>query len=71
MPVGTQGNNTETRGHRRVYPDWLPGVRTANVKLCVTRCSCIAILLVSLVSFTAVTLCVASQVKSKVVPVLS
>jgi len=31
------------------------------VQLCATRCSCIAILWVSLVSFTAITLCVASQ----------
>jgi hypothetical protein len=31
------------------------------VQLCATRCSCIAILSVSLVSFVAITLCVASQ----------
>jgi len=31
------------------------------VQLSDTKCSCIAILLVSLVSFTAITLCVASQ----------
>jgi hypothetical protein len=31
------------------------------VQLSATRCSCIAILLVSLVSFVAITLCVASQ----------
>jgi hypothetical protein len=31
------------------------------VQLSATRCSCIAILLVSLVSFAAITLCVASQ----------
>jgi hypothetical protein len=31
------------------------------VQLSATRCSCIAILWVSLVSFTAITLCVASQ----------
>jgi hypothetical protein len=31
------------------------------VQLCATRCSCIAILCVSLVSFAAITRCVASQ----------
>jgi hypothetical protein len=31
------------------------------VQLSATRCSCIAILLVSLVSFATITLCVASQ----------
>jgi hypothetical protein len=37
------------------------------VQLSATRCSCIAILCVSLVSFAAITLCVASQrVLSKV-----
>jgi hypothetical protein len=43
------------------FPDWLPGVRTAMIQLSATRCSCIAILWVSLVSFAAITLCVASQ----------
>jgi hypothetical protein len=32
-----------------------------TIQLCATRCSCIAILWVSLVSFVAITLCVASQ----------
>jgi hypothetical protein len=32
-----------------------------TVQLCATRCSCIAILWVSLVSFAAITLCVASE----------
>jgi hypothetical protein len=31
------------------------------VQLCATRCSCISILSVSLVSFAAITLCIASQ----------
>jgi hypothetical protein len=31
------------------------------IQLSATRCSCVAILLVSLVSFAAITLCVASQ----------
>jgi hypothetical protein len=45
------------------FPNWPPGVRTANgTAFCSdTRCNCIAILSVSLVSFAAVTLCVASQ----------
>jgi hypothetical protein len=42
------------------FQDWPPGARTAN-GTAVTRCSCIAILWVSLVSFAAVTLCVVSQ----------
>jgi hypothetical protein len=43
------------------FPDWPPGARTANDTLPATRCSCIAILWVSLVSFAAITLCVASK----------
>jgi hypothetical protein len=43
------------------FPDWAPGARTAN-GIAVTRCNCIVILLVSLVSFAAITLCDASQV---------
>jgi hypothetical protein len=39
----------------------LPGARTAMVQLSATRCSCITILWVSLVSFATITLCVASQ----------
>jgi hypothetical protein len=42
------------------FPDWPPGARTANCTA-VTRCSCIAILWVILVSFAAITLCIASQ----------
>jgi hypothetical protein len=41
------------------WTDWLPGARTANGT---ALCSCIAILWVSLVSFAAITLCVASRV---------
>jgi hypothetical protein len=44
------------------FPDWPPGARTANGKhLSAKRCSCIAILWVSLVSFDAITVCVAFQ----------
>jgi hypothetical protein len=43
------------------FPDWPPGARTAMVQLSATRCSCIAILWVSIVSFDAITLCVAYQ----------
>jgi hypothetical protein len=39
------------------FPDWSRRV----VKLSATTCSCIAILWVSIVSFAAITLCVASQ----------
>jgi hypothetical protein len=49
------------RGYIQKFPDWPPGMRTANGKTAVTSCSCIAILCVSLVSFAAITLCVASQ----------
>jgi hypothetical protein len=42
------------------FLDWPPGVRTAD-GTAVTRCSCIAILWVSLVSSVAITLCVTSQ----------
>jgi hypothetical protein len=44
----------------RKFPDCPPGARTGN-GTAVTRCSCIAILWVSLVNFAAITLCVASQ----------
>jgi hypothetical protein len=43
------------RGCTQKFPDWPPEARTA------IRCSCIAILWVSLVSFVAIILCVASQ----------
>jgi hypothetical protein len=43
------------------FPDWLPERELQMVQLCATRCSCIAIFWVSLVSFAAITLCVASQ----------
>jgi hypothetical protein len=49
------------------FPDWPPEMRTAN-GIAVTRCSCIAILWVSLVIFAAITLCVASQ---RVIPKVS
>jgi hypothetical protein len=49
------------RGYIQKFPDWPPAARTANGKLFATRCSCIAILWVSLVSFATMTLCVASQ----------
>jgi hypothetical protein len=42
------------------FRDWSPGARTVN-GTAATRCSCIAILWVSLVSFATITLCVASQ----------
>jgi hypothetical protein len=51
--------------HTRVYPKSFRTGRLERelqmVQLSATRCSCIAILLVSLVSFAAITLCVASQ----------
>jgi hypothetical protein len=43
------------------FPDWPPGARMQMVQLSATRCSCIAILWVSLASFAAITLYVASQ----------
>jgi hypothetical protein len=50
------------RGCIQKFSDWPPGARTANgTALSATRCSCIAILWVRLVSFAAITLCVASQ----------
>jgi hypothetical protein len=39
----------------------LPEQELLMVQLSATRCSCIAVLLVSLVSFAAITLCIASQ----------
>jgi hypothetical protein len=48
------------RGCIRKFPDWSPGARTANFTAA-TRCSCIAILWISLVCFAAITLCVDSQ----------
>jgi hypothetical protein len=48
------------RGCVQKFPDWPPGARTAN-GTADTICSCIAILWVSLVSFAAITLCVASR----------
>jgi hypothetical protein len=55
---------TFTFEYTRVYPKvsgLTLGARTANGTALCTRCSCIAILWVSLVSFIAITLCVASQ----------
>jgi hypothetical protein len=50
------------RGYIQKFPDWSPGARTANgTALSDTRCSCIAILWVSLVSFAAITLRIISQ----------
>jgi hypothetical protein len=49
------------RGCIHKFPDWPPGARTANGTAPATRCSCIAILWVGVVSFAAITLCVASQ----------
>jgi hypothetical protein len=49
------------RGCIQKFPDWPPRMRTANGTTLATRCSCIAILWVSVVSYTAITLCVASQ----------
>jgi hypothetical protein len=42
------------RGCIQKFPDWPPGARTL-VQLSATRCSCIAILWVSLVTFAAIT----------------
>jgi hypothetical protein len=53
--------HTHTGGCIQKFPDWPLVVRTAMVQLSATRCSCIAILWVSLVSFAARTLCFASQ----------
>jgi hypothetical protein len=47
---------TYVRGCIQKFLDWPPRARTTA-----TRCSCIVILWVSLVSFAAITLCVASQ----------
>jgi hypothetical protein len=43
------------------FPDWAPGARTANGIALLNYVSCIAILWVSLASFPAITICVASQ----------
>jgi hypothetical protein len=52
-------------GNTRVYPKSFRNGRLERelqmVQLSATRCSCIAILWVSLVSFAAITFCVASQ----------
>jgi hypothetical protein len=48
------------RGYIQKFPDWTPGATTENGRP-ITRYSCIAILWVSLASFAAITLCVASQ----------
>jgi hypothetical protein len=61
-PMGTSGSRQVIRGYIQKFPDWPPGARTGNgIQLSATRCTCIAVLLVSLVSFAAKTLCVASQ----------
>jgi hypothetical protein len=53
---------TNVRGCIQKFPDWPPGARTANgIQLSATRRIYISILCVSLVSFMAITLCVASQ----------
>jgi hypothetical protein len=51
------------------FADWPPGRELQMVQFSATRCSCIAILCVSLVSFVVITLCVASQRKFIVVVV--
>jgi hypothetical protein len=51
----------EIRRCIQTFPDWPPGARTARVQLYATRCSCFATLWVSLMSFAAITLYVASQ----------
>jgi hypothetical protein len=56
-----QSNFGIVRGCIQKFPDWPPGARTANDTVSATRCSCIAILWLSLVSFAAITLCVGSQ----------
>jgi hypothetical protein len=65
----TQENRITTEPKELVlYEDVSKSFRTGRpereqqmVQLCAIRCSCIAILWVSLVSFVAITLCVASQ----------
>jgi hypothetical protein len=49
------------RGCNQNLPDWRLERELQMVQLSATRCSCIAILWVSLVSSAAITLCVASQ----------
>jgi hypothetical protein len=49
------------RGCIHKFSDWPPGARTSMAQLSATRCSCIAILWVSLVSFATITLYAASQ----------
>jgi hypothetical protein len=49
------------RGCIQKFPDWPPAARLHVVQLSATRCSCVAILWVRLVSFAAITLCVASR----------
>jgi hypothetical protein len=56
-----EGEENFVRGCIQKFPDWPPGARTANGKLSAARRGCIAILWISLVSFAAITLCVASQ----------
>jgi hypothetical protein len=43
------------------FPDWPPGAKLQMLQLSAASCRCIAILWFSLVSFAAITLCVASQ----------
>jgi hypothetical protein len=63
----TTNTHTHTRMCIQKFPGWPPGARLQMVQFSATRCSCIAILCVSLVSFTAVTLCIASQLEFVVV----
>jgi hypothetical protein len=61
MPLSPRRSWSESiRECIQKFPDWPSGARTANGTT-TTRCSCIAILWVNLVSFAAITLCVASQ----------
>jgi hypothetical protein len=52
--------SARVRGCNHTFPDWPPERELQMVQLSATSCSCIAILWVSLVSFAAITLCVAS-----------
>jgi hypothetical protein len=66
--LGKSMNFSKILGCTQRFPDWPPGARLQMVQLFATRCSCIAILWVSLLSFAAITLYVASQ---RVIPKVS
>jgi hypothetical protein len=62
----THDHHAGIRGCIQKFPDWPPGARTAMAEISASRCSCVAILSVSLVSVAAITHVASQRVIPKV-----